>query len=122
DLAGPAVPQVDLALDHVGPGGRAGVLEVGHEHLRAGVEGVDDHLAVGRTGDLDAAVLEAGRLGLDRPVALADLAGLGEEVGELARVELSLPFDASLEQVTAARPEAALELGDELDRLRGQDL
>ena len=35
DLAGPAVLQVRLALDHVRPRRRGGVLEVGHEHLRA---------------------------------------------------------------------------------------
>jgi DNA-binding transcriptional LysR family regulator len=34
------------------------VLEVGHEHLRAGVQRVDDHLALDRAGDLDAAVLQ----------------------------------------------------------------
>ena len=43
------------------PGRRVRVLEVGHEHLRARVEGVDHHLAVDRAGDLDAAVLQLGR-------------------------------------------------------------
>ena len=33
-------------------------LKVGHEGLCAAVQGVDDHFAVGRTGDLDASVLE----------------------------------------------------------------
>ena len=37
--------------------GRVRVLEVGHEALGARVERVDDELAVGRPGDLDAAVL-----------------------------------------------------------------
>ena len=45
----------------VGPGGRGGVLEVGHEAGGAGVQRVDDHLAVDRAGDLDAAVEEVGR-------------------------------------------------------------
>ena len=55
------VAQVDLALDRVLPGGRVGVLEVRHEDLGARVEGVDDHLAVDRAGDLGAAVLQVGR-------------------------------------------------------------
>ena len=40
--------------------GRVGVLEVGHEALGARVERVDHELAVGRAGDLDAAVLVVG--------------------------------------------------------------
>ena len=54
------VAQVDLALDQVLPGRRVGVLEVGHEDLGAGVERVDDHLAVDRAGDLDPAILQIG--------------------------------------------------------------
>ena len=90
ELAGPAVHQVDLALDHVGPGRRVGVLEVGHEHLGPAVQGVDDHLAVGRTGDLDAAVQQVGRDRRDLPVAVAHGLGLGQEVGALAGVEALL--------------------------------
>ena len=52
------VAQVDLAVEVVSPGGRVGVLEIGHEDAGAGVQGVDDHLAVDRPGDLDAAVLQ----------------------------------------------------------------
>ena len=94
DRALDRVDQVRLALDHVGPGRRVGVLEVRHEHLRARVERVDHHLPVGRARDLDAAVLEIGRDGVDRPVRLADLARLREEVGQLAGVEAPLPLGA----------------------------
>ncbi len=51
----------DVALDLVLPGRRVRVLEVGHEALGARVERVDDQLAVGRAGDLDAAVLRSRR-------------------------------------------------------------
>ena len=54
------VAQVELALDHVVPGRRVGVLEVGHEPVGARVQRVDDHLAVGRPGDLHPALLAAG--------------------------------------------------------------
>jgi hypothetical protein len=53
DHATHGVAQVDLALDHVRPGRRAGVLEVGHERVRARVQRVDDHLALDGSGDLD---------------------------------------------------------------------
>ena len=43
------------------PGRGVGVLEVGHEDVRAGVQGVDDHLPVGRAGDLDAPVEQVRR-------------------------------------------------------------
>ena len=75
DRALDRVGEVDLALDDVGPRRRQRVLEVGHEPARARVQRVDDHLAVDRAGDLDAAVLQVGRRGGHAPVALADLPG-----------------------------------------------
>ena len=52
--------------------GRVGVLEVGHEHPGAGVEGVDHHLGVSRPGDLDPPVGQVGRGGRDPPLPVAD--------------------------------------------------
>ena len=90
DLAGPAVLEVDLALDLVGPGRRVGVLEIGHEDLGAGIERVDDHLAVDRPGDLDPPVEEIGGDRRHRPVAVADMGRLGQEVRQRAGVETGL--------------------------------
>ena len=98
DRAPDRVAQVELPADHVGPGRRVGVLEVGHEHTGAGVQRVDDHLPIGRPGDLDAAVLEIGRDGRDLPVGGADGCGLGQEVGVLAGVKLGLALGATLQQ------------------------
>src|SRR4029078_3780253 len=56
DRALDRVAEVDLALDHVLPGRRIRVLEVGHEYVGAAIERVDHHLAVGGAGDLHAAV------------------------------------------------------------------
>ena len=89
DLAGPAVLEIGLALDHVGEHRRGGVLEVGHEDLRARVQRIDDHLAVDRAGDLDPAVEKVGRDRGDLPVAVADRFRLGEKIGQLAGVEQS---------------------------------
>ncbi len=80
DLSGPTVLQVGLALDHVGEDGRGRVLEIGHEHFGAGIQRVDDHLAIDRAGDLDPAVEKVSRDLGDRPVALADRFCLGEKV------------------------------------------
>ena len=69
DRAADGVVEVVLAVDQVRPRGRGRVLEVGHEDRRAGVERVDDHLAVDRARDLDAAVEEEGRHRGALPVA-----------------------------------------------------
>jgi hypothetical protein len=90
------IAQVDLALDHVVPGRRHRVLAVGHEHLRAGVQRVDDHLAIGRAGDLDPAILQVGRDRGDVPLALADGVRLRQEVRPLSGVDPLLPLHAPL--------------------------
>ena len=58
DRAAHRVVEVSLAVDDVAPGRRRGVLQIGHEDLGPGVEGVDDHLAVAGAGDLDPAIEE----------------------------------------------------------------
>ena len=67
------VADVELPLDGGVPGRRVSILEIGHEHLRARVERVDDHLAIDGPGDLDAAVQQIRRNRRDFPVALADV-------------------------------------------------
>src|SRR5215469_11267986 len=56
DSAPYRIHQVSLPLKIVLPGGRMGVLEIGHEHVRARVQRVDDHLAIYRSGDFYASV------------------------------------------------------------------
>jgi len=90
DRAADRVGEVRLPLDLVAPRGGVRVLEVGHEGLRARVQRVDDHLAVDGAGDLDAAVEEVARERGDLPVSGADVRGGGEEVRELAGVEVGL--------------------------------
>ena len=116
------VREVDLALDAVLPGGRVRVLEVGHEHLRARVERVDHHLPVDRPRDLDPAVLDLVRHGLDPPVALADVVRLRQEVGQLAVAQALGALLAFGEQLATPRAEPPLQLGEELDRVVGEDV
>ncbi len=95
-----------------------GVLEVGHETVGAGVQGVDDHFAVHRAGDLDAAVLQVFRDGQHLPVALAHRFGFKHKAREFAAVNGLLPDLALAEQFQTAGVEFALEFGEELQRLR----
>ena len=75
DRAPDRVGEVDLALHDVAPVRGVGVLEVGQPHAGAGVQRVDGHLAAGRAGDLDPAVLQVPRGRRHLPVGAADLRG-----------------------------------------------
>ena len=66
------VAQVQVSLDVVVPFGRVGVLEVRHEDAGAGIERVDDHLAVDGPGDFDAPILDVGQNAGAGPASLAD--------------------------------------------------
>ena len=118
DRAADGVREVALALDDVLPGRRAGVLEVGHEDPGARVHGVDHQLAVDRPRDLDAAIPEIGRCRRDAPVVLEG----GHELGQRARVELGLPLAAPLEEREPDRVQLAVELRDELEGLRRENV
>jgi hypothetical protein len=102
------VGEVHLTADHVGPVGRVRVLEVGHEPARARVEGVDDHLARRRPGDLDAPVRQRARNGRDREVL-----GGSHEVQLAAGVELGLARLAGAQQLPAAAVELLVQPADE---------
>ena len=115
------VGEVRLAFDHVGPGRRVGVLEVGHEDIGPRVEGVDDHLSLGRPRDLDPATLEVGGRGRDGPLRLTDRPRLGQEVRQRARVEGRLALDAPRETGPAGRFELAVEPRHEVERWRRED-
>ena len=71
DRTADGVAEVVLPVDQVVPGGAVGVFEIRHEDARAGVERVDDHLAVGGPGDLDAAIEQVLGQRRNGPVASA---------------------------------------------------
>src|SRR5438093_4850730 len=68
DTAADRIAQIKMTLDGVVPLRRIRVLEVSHEHAGAGIQRVDNHLAIHRTGDLDAAVLQIDRYRRTSPV------------------------------------------------------
>ncbi len=84
------IAEIDLAFEIVLPGGRIRVFKIRHENIGAGVQRIDDHLAIDRARDLHTAVEQIVRNGRDRPFCLADVGGFGEEVRKLAGVDLLL--------------------------------
>src|SRR6266705_3355593 len=86
------VAQIDLTFHHVSPGRRVRVFKIRHENLCAGIQRVDDHLAIGRPRDFDPSVLDIAWDRRTLPVAFADLFRLGQEVEPLALIKPSLPF------------------------------
>ena len=116
------VGEIHLAFDAVLPGRRVRVLEVGHEHLGAGVERVDHHLPVDRAGDLDAAVLDLRRHGRDPPVALADALRLGRKSGSSPWRSRSARSCRASSSSRRRGPNWRCEAGEEIDRVLGEDV
>ena len=116
------VDEVEVPADDVGPGRRAGVLEVGHPAAGAGVERVDRQLALRRPRDLDAPVAQVLRRGGDRPLALAQLGGRRGEVERLAGGQARHPLAPPREAGLALGAQLALKLGHERERVRREDL
>src|SRR5208282_234429 len=81
------VANVDLTLNGRIPCGRVSILEIGHEHFRARVERVDDHLPIDGPGDLDPAVKQVWRNRRNPPVSLPDVLRRFQEIGQPAVVE-----------------------------------
>ena len=113
-----SVAQIDLTFHHVLPGRRVRVFKIRHEDLCAGIQRVDNHLAIGRPGDFDAAVLDVARDRRTLPVAVADMFRLGQEVEPFALIKPSLPFLPVLETLLAPRAEVTLQLCDKGERFR----
>ena len=90
DRAAHCIAEVDLAFDQIVPAGCVGVLEISHKDIGAAIERVDHHLAVGRAGDFDAAVLNIAGDRHDPPLGVPDRLGLGQEIGFPRRVEALL--------------------------------
>ena len=117
------VDEVELPLDDVAPGGRGRVLEVGQPHLGAGVERVDGHLAVRRTGDLDPPVEQTRRRRGDPPRRVgADMCRLRQELRQLAGGVAGAPGTPGVQQGHPPGGELAVQRHQEVQRLRGEDL
>ena len=110
------VRQVRLAFDQVGPGRRIGIFEVGHENPSARVQGVDQHLGVGWSGDLDAAIAKIVRNRGDLPVRLAHGLCLRQEIWGLPRLVTGLALVAHAEKLEPAAAKLPLQAGEKFER------
>ena len=81
DIVTNRVAHVDLPRHLVVPVRRVRVLEVGHVHFGAGVQRIDNHLAIGRAGDLGTTVLQIGGNRCDGPLGFTYWRSLGQKVG-----------------------------------------
>ena len=116
------VPKIDLALDVVLPGWRVRILEVSHEDIGAGVQRIDDHFAVDRSGNLDAAVKQVTRNGRHLPIGFADDGRLRKEIRHLSAVDLPLHLPAPREQFLPSGFEGIRELHEKGRRFGYEDL
>ena len=116
------VEHIDLARQLVIPVRRVRIFEVRHVAVRAGIEGVDDHLALDGTGDFHAAAFQRLRNRRDLPVAVADVRGFWQEIRALARVEALGPLHAHGQQLLAARLEFTRQFGHQGQCCRRQNL
>jgi len=107
------VPQIVLAFDVVIPGRRIRVFEVGHEHIGAGVQRVDDHLAIDRPGNFHAAVAQIPRDGRYFPVACTDCSRLRQKIRKLALIDFPLHGSAPGQQFLPPGFEASRQLQQE---------
>ena len=98
------VAKIEVPVQIVRPRRRIRVLEIGHEHVRARIERVDNHLPVDRPGDFHATVHQIRGNGGDGPFRLANVLGFGQEVGQFPRVDPRLPLDAAPQAIAAFAP------------------
>jgi hypothetical protein len=104
------VLKVELALDHVGPQRRIGVLEVGQPDIRAGIKRVYRHFLVGRPGDLHPPVDETRRRCRDPPrVVGANVLGFLQEVEHRPAGQLCLPAPAGRQRFGSPVREGVVE-------------
>ena len=103
------------------PGGRLAVLEIGHATLHRRVQGVDDHLAINRAGDLHAAVSQISGNAADAPVRLANVLGVWQKLGCYAPVEQRLLGRTCGQTGPHGWPEPADQLAGERNSLFRQD-
>ena len=97
--------------------------EVGHESFSPGIEGIHDHLSIGRASDLDPSVLEArGRGCADPRTFCTDVGGLRRELEFAPVIKLLLNGLSGLEEGLTGGVEGPVEDGQELDCIIGEYL
>src|SRR5260370_19450468 len=96
DWAIDCIAHIDLTLNRAFPGWGKRIFKVGHKDFRARVQGVDNHFSFNRPSNLYTAILQVSRHRRDGPFAIANMFSLGQEIGHLACVDLSLSLYSPL--------------------------
>src|ERR1700733_7285956 len=96
------VSEVSLTFKAIAPGRCGRILEISHEDIRPGVQGIDDHLSLDRTRNLHSSIKQAWRDRSDPPLRFANVARLGGKLGHLARIELGLALIAFSQQINSS--------------------
>ena len=81
------IAQIDLSLNLIVPIRGIAILEIGHVRIRTRVQGIDNHLAFHRPGNLDPTTLQVSRQRCNRPVTFANRAGRGQKIRALACIQ-----------------------------------
>src|SRR5579885_2035934 len=114
------IAHVDLSLNGSLPCWGEVIFKVGHEYLRALIQRIDDHVALDRSGDLYAPILQVWRNRRNRPLAIANMLGFGQEIRQIAGIEFGLPPCSSLQQFLASVAESAHQGSDKSQGIGGQ--
>src|SRR5438874_8087039 len=115
------IPQIDLALNHIRPRRRIRVFEIGHENLCAGIERINHHLAIARSGNLDPPIAQIRWNRCAGPVALTDRFCFRQKIECFATIESDLSILPALQTFFPAIAESALQLRNEGERFRAND-
>ena len=105
------------------PHRRIHTLKIRHVRPNVRIQGIDYHLPVCRTCDLDSAVDKTWRgLGSFPSIIFANVFGLWKEVGESAFVKLGLSKVSTVEKVLPSTIKGAVEEGKEGNSVFGENL
>jgi hypothetical protein len=88
-----------------------------HEDFRARVLCVDDHLAIGRPGDFDSAILQICGDGNRGLIASPHIFGFRQKFGRFAGVQIRLSLLPSLQKLFAPLIKVSVKRGYEFDNL-----
>ena len=111
-----------MALHHVAPGGRKRILEIRHEYLGPGVEGIDHHAPINRAGDFAAPIGEVRGCRGHLPVRLAYVCRFLREVGHLPGIERGLHLVATFQQAESGGIKLPVQFGHETQGLSRKHL
>lgn len=100
-----------------------GTFKVGHIGPNIAVQGIDNHFAIRRAGDLNPSVNETGSWRSTFPsIVVTDMLGFREEIRQIALIDLLLADHSSLQKRFPGAVECSVEEGEESGGFGSKDL